>query len=132
MYYAVRHDWLAKLDRTGKLVYKLHLAQSVSGRAGADAAGNAYVVAHVDRKRSLLRISPDGKRIDTLAVDHIQGGVLYHDNDLLLVGPDGTSYHVRYSMAVRVLAPDGRLVFISERARTEDADEAKRRAQADQ
>jgi hypothetical protein len=131
MYYFVRDEWVAKLDRAGKLVYRINVGNDVPGKVGADGAGRAYVVTRKSRQRWLLRISPDGKHVDTLATDHIHGGVLHHENDLICVGSDGTTYHLRFGMILRVLAPDGRLVFISEKAKVADAREREARAKQD-
>jgi hypothetical protein len=125
-YYFAWNRWVVKLDRSGKLVYRVDVQKDVHGRIGADAAGHAYVVTHGNRRRWLMRISSDGKRVDELATDHLHGGVLYHDNDDLCVARDGSTCHVRYGMAMRVLAPDGRLVSISDAARDDDAREQAR------
>jgi LSD1 subclass zinc finger protein len=132
MYYFVRDEWVAKLDRTGKVMYRVNVVDNVAGKIGADAAGNAYVVARNDRQRSLLRISPDGKHIDRLQTDHLNGGSLCHDDDTLSVGSDGTTYHLRFDMVLRVIAPDGRAVFVSDKAKELDAKERAARDKADQ
>lgn len=132
MLYLERSEWLAKLDRTGHIIYKVRLPLgSCDDGIGADTAGNAYVAGSRDNPqcRVLLRVSPDGKRVDEIAQDTLHGGVLCSDRDQLVVAPDGTLYCLRYDMAVRILDRDGRLVRITEPARA--ADEAARQRQAE-
>ena len=107
LYYVARDGWVAKLDRDGKIVYRTNVGSDVAGKVGADATGRAYVVARTDRQRSLLRISPDGKRVDTLQTDDAHGGALSRDDDTLCVGADGTTYHLHAASVLRVIAPDG-------------------------
>jgi DNA-directed RNA polymerase subunit RPC12/RpoP len=117
--------WLAKIDREGRVLYKLSLPIRSCAVVGADAAGNAFVDGRRDGARTLLRISPDGKQVDVVAQDHLHGGVLGTENDRLVVAADGTLYCMRPNMSVRVLAPDGRLVRITEKAKAEDANAKK-------
>lgn len=122
-YYLADRTWVAKLDRAGRVLYRKDIGKELQGRIGADAAGNAYLIASANRQRFLVRISADGKRVDTLATDHLHSGVLDHQDTLLNVARDGSTFHTRWGMAMRILAPDGRLVFISEPALADDARE---------
>jgi hypothetical protein len=67
---------------------------------------------------------------DDIAASASRGFALARD-ELLAVAPDGTTYHLRYGMSVRVVAPDGQLLHITDAARRRDADAAKSRAAQD-
>ena len=127
-----RSEWIACFDRAGKRLWRIKLpADGVRGdRLGTDGAGNLYVLAELPgdpRPRVLLRISPDGERVDTLAHDRRIGGVI-GDEELLLVSPDGVIIMLRHGMRIRVLGPDGRLLHLSEASRESDAEDDAERA----
>jgi hypothetical protein len=132
--YAERSEFVAKFDRAGKRLWRVKLpVDSIRGdRFGSDGAGNFYALGTQGgdpRRRVLVRVSPDGERIDVLARDRRDGGVLC-DEDTLMVAPDGTIVLMRWWMCIRVLGPDGRLLHASERSkeveREEDEADAKR------
>jgi DNA-directed RNA polymerase subunit RPC12/RpoP len=126
--FVLRGNALARLDRSGAVIYKLVLP-NVYGEAtnhiGTDAAGNCYAVCTrpgaSPREHVLIRVSPDGKRVDTLATDHAHGGPLANSRISLAVAPDGTCFMLDDCMRVRVIAPDGSARHISQAARDEDA-----------
>ncbi|HVV85432.1 MAG TPA: hypothetical protein VHE35_20375 [Kofleriaceae bacterium] len=125
--YAERSEFVACFDRTGKRVWRVKLPiDNLSGHwLGVDGAGQVHALGTLQgdpRTRVLVRVSADGSRVDTIATDHLNGGVLGGE-ELLLVAPDGTIYLLRYGMRIRVLAPDGRLLYQSEKSVAEDADE---------
>jgi hypothetical protein len=131
--YAERSEWVACFDRTGDRVYrtKLPVASRRGDALGSDAAGNLYVLATMEgdpRPRVLVRVSPDGKRVDTIAGDRRTGGVIGQEEHLL-VAPDGTIVLLRHYMCSRVLGPDGRLLFQSPASRQDDDKEEKQDAE---
>jgi DNA-directed RNA polymerase subunit RPC12/RpoP len=123
-----RGDTLAHLDRAGAVVYKLvlpNIADDVAtNRIGTDAAGNCYAVCTrpgaSPHEHVLIRVSPDGKRVDLLATDHAHGGPLASTRTCLAVAPDGTCYLLDDSMRVRIVGPDGVARHVSQAARDED------------
>ncbi len=127
--YGERSEWIACFDRSGERVYRIKLpVEDVRGHyLGTDAAGSLYALCSVrgtPSQRALIRVSPDGKKVDIIATDRRSGGVI-GDEDRLLVAPDGTIFMISSGRDMRVLAPDGRLLFISESSREDDADDDK-------
>jgi hypothetical protein len=97
---------------------------------GTDGAGNLYLLgsqAGDPNPRTLFRISPDGGRVDIVAIDRRLGGTV-GDEDHLMVAWDGTIYLFDYGMKMRVLGPDGRVLYISQKSKEEDADDDQQRA----
>jgi hypothetical protein len=125
--YAERSEHVACWDRAGHRVYRrrLPVAGTYSHCIGADAAGNLYVRAEQPgdpRPRVLVRVSPDGKRVDQIAGDRRSGGVMGRE-ERVLVAADGTIVMLRHYERMRVLGPDGRLVYQSPRSIEEDGEE---------
>jgi hypothetical protein len=128
--YAERSEYLACFDRGGERVYRIKLPiDDLRGDyLGTDGAGNVYALGSLPgdpRPRVLVRVSPDGKRVDTIATDRLQGGVL-GDEDTLIVAHDGTILVMRWWMCVRVLGPDGRLLHQTPRSQEIDREEDER------
>jgi len=128
--YAERSEHVACFDRAGERVYRIKVPiDDMRGKhLGSDAAGNLYMLGEMrgdPRLRLLVRISPDGKHVDTIATDRVQGGVIGAE-DVLLVAPDGMIVLMRWWMCIRVLAPDGRLLYQSERSKQVDGEEDER------
>jgi sugar lactone lactonase YvrE len=133
--YAERSEWVACFDRSGERVYrtKLPVDDMKGDYLGTDAAGNLYVPATLagdPRPRVIVRVSPDGKRVDTIATDHRQGGVV-GDEDRMVVRSDGIIVLLGYGMRWRVIGPDGGLRAQSDKSRQEDASELARDAAED-
>ncbi len=128
-----RSERVACFDRAGKRLWrtdKLPITSVRGDRMGTDAVGNLYLLgrqAGNPSPRVILRISPDGDRVDLVATDRLLGGTV-GDEDHLCVAPDGTLFLLDYGMKLRVLAPDGRLLHLSDRSKEGDADEDKDRA----
>jgi hypothetical protein len=133
--YAQDQDAIARFDRSGRVIYKrtLPIASTVSRRIVADAAGNAYAIVTrpgtPPREHVLLRISPEGARVDTIATDHAHGGPLGADDDITLaVASDGTCFVFSYGGSARVIGPDGTPRYISSAAREDDERDRTQRA----
>ena len=134
--YAMDGEAVARFDRNGHAIYRrtLPIASIASRRVCADAAGNAYALctrpgAH-PREYVLLRISPDGARVDTVATDHAHGGPLGADDDVTLATcADGTCVVLTYGGSARVIAPDGTPRYVSQTAREDDERDRKQRAE---
>lgn len=128
-----RSERVACFDRAGKRLWrtdKLPITSVRGDRMGTDHAGNLYLVGRQEGNpspRVVLRVSPDGDRVDVIATDRLLGGTV-GDEDHLCVAADGTIILLDYGMQIRVLAPDGRLLYISDKSKEEDADEDKERA----
>lgn len=126
-FYMEYSEWVACFDREGNRVYrvKLPVDDDRGNRIGADAAGQLYVLTrqsgHPD-VRQLVRVAPDGSRVDVIATDHRAGGVL-GDEEKLAVAAGGQIVLLAYGKAVRMLGPDGRPLYVSDKSREEDADE---------
>ncbi len=124
--YAEYNEWVAAFDRTGKRLYRLKLAlDGIDDQIGADAQGALYVRGHVNgnpEQRMVMRVAPDGSRADVIATDRRRGGVVGSEN-MLVVAPDGTLYLFRHGMRIRVLAPDGRLLWQSDASKAGDVEE---------
>jgi hypothetical protein len=117
--YARYADTVGCIDRSGKVVYRKQLR--VNEQIGADAYGHLYVLGKVDDRRTLVRVAPDGSRVDVVATARKQGGVL-GDESVLTVGSDGTCILLGASRTIRVIAPDGRLVYQSDASKKWDAE----------
>jgi DNA-directed RNA polymerase subunit RPC12/RpoP len=113
--FAHHQSVVACFDRTGKVAYRARLPASAYA-VGTDGYGQLYAVVGRTDQKILLRIAPDGTRIDTLAMHRSAGGVLGHE-DALVVSPDGMCYLLGYGNSVRVIAPDGRLVHQNDGSR---------------
>jgi hypothetical protein len=128
-----RSERVACFDRSGKRLWRtgeLPISSVRGDRMGTDGGGNLYLLGSQrgdPSPRVLLRISPDGERVDTIATDRRMGGTL-GEEDNLLVAYDGTIILMRYGMRTRVLGPDGRVLYISPKAVEEDKEEDEERA----
>jgi hypothetical protein len=126
-FYAEYREWVACFDRQGNRLYRLKLPvdDDRGHRIGADAAGHLYVLTRQQADpevRQLVRVAPDGSRVDVIATDHRAGGVL-GDEERIVVATGGQILLLGYGKAVRMLAPDGRLLYMSDKSREEDKDE---------
>ncbi|MBZ0237319.1 MAG: hypothetical protein K8M05_33685 [Deltaproteobacteria bacterium] len=128
-----RSERVACFDREGKRLWrtdKLPITSVRGDRMGTDHAGNLYLLGRQEGNpspRVVLRISPDGERVDVMAGDRLMGGTV-GDEDNLCVAGDGTLFLLGYGVEIRVLGPDGRTLYLSDRSKEEDADEDKERA----
>ena len=125
---------IARLDRHGHVLFRhtLQISGVASRRMVLDAAGNAYAICTrpgtYPYEYVLLKISPDGARVDTLATDHAHGGPLGAADDVTLaVTPDGTCVVLSYDGIARVIGPDGTPRYISPAAKDEDERDRKKR-----
>ena len=75
--------------------------------------------------------SPDGRDI-RLSIDGSAVGTPVGEDSDLVVLPDGTTMIFNYGGVARIFAPDGTARFISEKAREDDADRARKRAERDE
>lgn len=125
--YREGHD-LAKIDRQGNIIMRVGLPAEYShqGRVQSDGYGNTYLLTHDSDARKILRISPDGKRVD-VAVDGERPGTPIWDGDELAVLPNGTIFVFDSYGSARCFNPDGSLRFISPKARERDQEQANER-----
>jgi hypothetical protein len=78
--------WLAKIDRSGDLVYKVRFKEYdlYRRKPQADAAGRAYLAVKTEQDQSVLvRVTADGREARQFAGSH-------DDSDPFAVAPDGT------------------------------------------
>ena len=131
-YYLERARWVACFDRTGKRLYKRQLPlESLDDQLATDALGNLYLYGNRGsdpKSRQVVRVSPDGARVDVVAKDRTAGGSV-GDEDKLCVGPDGTIYLFDYGRRARIIGVDGGLRWQSPRSIEHDQDEDKRAAE---
>ena len=74
------------------------------------------------KRRVIVRVSPDGKHVDQIADDRRKGGVIGCE-ERVVVAPDGKIVLLRHYECMRVLGPDGRLVFQSPHSMEADGEE---------
>ncbi|MCX6163283.1 MAG: hypothetical protein NTU73_00195 [Ignavibacteriae bacterium] len=117
---------LAKYTRDGEQLWKKHIPLSEKDcKPFADKNGNVYVLGKDENdKTKLIRFSDDGKQIDLLQNDVLDGGLLSTE-DTLALSPDGTIYTFRYYGVLKIFAPDLTLKFVSDRAKEEDEEKIK-------
>jgi hypothetical protein len=125
--YAERSEWVACFDREGNRVYriKLPLDNRRGDRIAVDQAGQLYLLGTTPgdpRPRQLVRVSPDGKRVDVISGDRRVGGAI-GDEDHMVVAPDGTVLVFGYNSRCRIIGSDGRLVFQTDKSRETDREE---------
>jgi uncharacterized CHY-type Zn-finger protein len=128
-----RSEMVACFDREGKRLWrtgKLPISSVRGDRMGTDGGGNLYLYAHLQGNptpRVIVRVSPGGERVDIVAGDRRTGGAVADESNLV-VAPDGMLFLMGYGRETRVLGPDGRLLYISDESKEEDADEDKEAA----
>jgi DNA-directed RNA polymerase subunit RPC12/RpoP len=112
---------LAKYSREGEQVWrKLIPLESKECKPYADAKGFVYILgSDNDNKTKLIRFSPDGKKVDVLLNDVLDGGPLSVE-ELLAVSPDGTIYAFKFYNVLKVFSPDLKIKFESDRSKEED------------
>jgi hypothetical protein len=117
---------LAKYTRDGEQLWKKNIPLSDKDcKPCADKNGNVFVLGKNENdKTKLIRFSNDGKQVDTLQNDVLDGGLLSTE-DTLALSPDGTIYTFRYYGVLKVFAPDQTCKFVSDRAKEEDEEKIK-------
>jgi hypothetical protein len=117
---------LAKYTRDGEQLWKKNIPLSEKDcKPFADKNGNVYVLGKDENdKTKLIRFSDDGKQIDILQKDVLDGGLLSTE-DTLALAPDGTIYVFRYYGVLKVFSPDLNCKFVSDRAKEEDEEKIK-------
>ncbi len=111
---------IAKYTREGNQVWKRDLPLSNKEcKPYADANGFVYVIgSEDDNKTKLIRMSPDGKDIEVLQKDVLDGGLLSVD-DRLAVSKEGRIYTFRFYNVLKVFNPDLTCVFESDQSKEE-------------
>jgi DNA-directed RNA polymerase subunit RPC12/RpoP len=114
---------LVKYARDGNQIWKKNIPLSSRDcKPCADKNGYVYVLGKDDKdKTKLIRFSPDGKNVDVLFTDILDGGVLSVE-DNLAVSPDGTIYAFRFYNVLKVFSPDLKMKFISDGSKKEDGE----------
>jgi hypothetical protein len=92
----------------------------------ADKDGNMYIVGmKEDDNTNLIRITGNGKIVQTLLLDLKEGGVL-DEEDQLALAPDGTVYVYKYYNRIKVFSPDMKMIFRSEQSEKDDNETLKK------
>ena len=92
----------------------------------ADKEGNMYIIGmKEDDNTNLIRITANGKTIQTLLTDIKEGGVL-DEEDQLGLAPDGTVYIYKYYNRIKVFSPDMKMIFRSEQSEKDDNETIKK------
>ena len=114
---------LIRFDREGRKIYAVELpCDGTEGKACADEEGNAFVIG-VDRHNldaaSILRVSPDGKKIDVFVPSVLDGGGMC-TGMVLALSPDRTIHVIGYGGCMRVFSAEGKLVHASAKSIEEE------------
>ncbi|MCE1164158.1 MAG: hypothetical protein LWX07_02005 [Bacteroidetes bacterium] len=115
---------LAKYTREGKQLWKALVPIGWKEcKPCADRNGNVFVIGKNDDNNTvnLLKFSEDGKKVELVANDVVEGGIL-SDEELIAMSPDGTIFALRYYEVLKIIAPDMSLKYISKQAKEEDKD----------
>jgi hypothetical protein len=117
---------IAKYSREGKQVWKKPLPfRNKECKPYADLNGNVFVLgSDENNKTKLIKISPDGNKIETLLNDVLDGGMLSVDSELAVL-PDGKIYTFRYYNVMKVFNPDLTCVYESDQSKKEAEDKIK-------
>ncbi|MEO7111941.1 MAG: hypothetical protein ABI183_15970 [Polyangiaceae bacterium] len=133
--YLWRSANVARLDAQGKIIFKAKLPEEHGNEYGSpciDASGASYfLVSMRGSSHGIFRISPNGRDV-RLIVDGSSVGTPMGSDRNLLVLPDGTMMTFGHDSVLRVFAPDGSVRFLSEKAREDDADRARKKAERDE
>jgi len=118
---------LARYRQDGRIIYRRQLLKSETiFRYHIDADGAVYAVVG----ETVIRVAPDGSTVDTVT-EHVRRGGYANQEKLLAHGSDGTMYLFGDEDRVRVVAPDGKITFLSRRSRTDDKDACQESAPLD-
>lgn len=114
---------LAKYTRDGEQIWrKLIPLNNKECKPYADSNGYVYIIgSEEDDKTKLIRFSPDGKNVDVLLNDVLEGGPLSVE-DRLAVAPDGTIYALRFYDVLKVFSPDLKCKYESAQSKEECKD----------
>ncbi len=113
---------VAKYARSGKLLWKIELPISAESKACTDSKGNVFVLGSKQDDESntnLIRISPDGKQVEVVIKDLLEGGDL-EDEDKLAVAYDGTIYIFNYYNRLKVFTSDFKKIYTSKQSGEDD------------
>lgn len=116
---------VSKYDRYGKQLWKKTVELKESGdRISSDSIGNIFIAGKDENEKSkLLRVSPDGNRIDTIAKDMTEGGTYRFDSgDSVLVSKEGIIYIVNTYSSLRIFNPDFSVKYVSPDCKGDDDD----------
>jgi hypothetical protein len=118
---------VARFDRDGNKLMSVYIPlQNKESFPWADSNGNIYIIGtKEDSNTNLIRISPDGKHIETLLTDLKEGGVL-DEEDQVALAPDGTIYAYKYYNRLKVFSPDMKMKFRSEQSEKDDNETLKK------
>lgn len=127
---------IAKYTREGSQVWKRDLPLSNKEcKPCTDEKGFIYVLgSDENNKAKLIRFSPNGKDIEVLQKDVLDGGLLSVD-DQLAVSREGRVYTFRFYNVLKVFNPDMTLAFESEQSKKEAQEklqEYKKRKEAEE
>ncbi|MGC9367492.1 MAG: hypothetical protein ACP5FK_10705 [bacterium] len=120
-YYFSYYNYLLKYNRYGEKIYYMEIpCNYLRGKVVGDSNGYAYALTdQSDDRNTLIRISPDGQQAETY-VDSIKGGGLIGKEEFVLLSPSGYIFLLGYGGRIRVLSPDKKLIFISERSKKDE------------
>jgi hypothetical protein len=129
--------WVAKLDRQGRIIYKVKLQlDGVCGRPKAPTNGWLNVLGRLssdelkplglERAHALLIVSPDGRQQRRFLLDQGMGGPL-GDEDHIAITPEGFVWLLDHGGKARLIGPDGGPRFVSEKSREEDEERVQER-----
>ena len=121
--------YVAKYDRSGKQHWKVKLEISADSKACTDSQGNVFVLGMKDdddRNTNLLKISPDGRQVEAVILDLLEGGSLDSETKLA-IAYDGTIYAFNYYDRLKVFSPDFKRIYITEQSTKDDAEALKKK-----
>jgi hypothetical protein len=130
--YLQNYSEVGAWDRDGKKLWFKEIEGPEWGRLrdfAVDARGIAYALCDVEDDTSAIhRIMPNGNI--THWVDGRNPQTPMREELRLAVHPDGTVFAATYSRKMRIFAPDGRVLFISDESQKEDREWNEKRARA--
>jgi len=127
-------DHIYCYDRMGKKLYGVEVSKENDRRGtindfGIDARGAVYLLCYTESyTSSIWRMLPGGAL--QLLIDGNNPHTPIRDERRFVVHPDGTMFIASYGRRIRIYAPDGRPLYLSEKCVEEDREQAKRKADA--
>lgn len=115
-------------DRMGKKLYEVQLPENAKNvqSYGVDARGIVYLLCYAESYTQNIHRIIGGKF--SPFIDGLNPATPIREERRFTVHPDGTMFLGAYRRQIRIFAPDGRLLYLSPKAREEDERNAERKA----